>query len=114
MRKTAIIVAAVAGLLWPGSAAFAAQPTEPFEANDAVWGCGPVEGGVPPNHCINLKSAGTTGLIMVFEPDSRWPQESVSTDPKSDFRPCPHDPDADPDGTWWSPLPGVWVCHHRP
>lgn len=114
MRKTAIVLTVAAGLLWPAGAAFAAPPTEPFEENDAVWGCGPLEGGVPPNHCINLKSDGNTGLIMVFEPDPRWPQESVSLDPKSDLRPCPHDPDADADGTWWSPLPGVWVCHHRP
>lgn len=114
MRKFAIGVGAVAGLIWSGSAAVAAPPTEPFEANDSVWGCGPVEGGVPPNHCINLKSAGNTGIVMVFQPDERWPSESVSRDPKSDLRPCPHDPNADADGTWWSPVSGLWVCHHRP
>lgn len=115
MKHTSVVLAAMVGLLLPGSGvAFAAPPTGPFEDNDSVWGCGPLEGGVPPNHCINLKSRGNTGLIMVDSADPRWPQESVSTDPRSDSRPCPHDPDADADGTWWSPLPGLWVCHHRP
>ena len=113
MRTTLLVTAAIAGLVWTSGPALASPPTEPFEGNDAVWGCGPAAG-VPPHHCINLKSQGTTGLIKVFEPDARWPQESVSTDPASDLRPCPHDPDADPDGTWWSPVPGLWVCHHRP
>jgi hypothetical protein len=51
---------------------------------------------------------------MAFSPDPRWPQESISFDPRSDSRPSPHDPDADPDGTWWSPFPGAWGCHYRP
>ena len=90
-------------------------PMGPFDKQNAVWGCSPSDGvPLPPNHCINLKSNGNTGVIKVFSPDERWPQESISTDPKSDSRPCPHDPDADPDGTWWSPQPGIWVCHHRP
>lgn len=115
MRRVLVtVVTAVAiGLLSVGAAGAAGPGVAPFDRNDPVWGCGPIEGGVPPNHCINLKSQGNTGVIKVFFPDSRWPQEGVSTDPKSDSRPCPHDPAAT-DGTWWSPLPGLWVCHHRP
>ena len=118
MRRFLVAVAAGAALtLVPvaGAAPGDGPPSDPFNANDAVWGCAGDPGVLlPPNHCINLKSNGNTGVIKVFSPDARWPQESISTDPKSDSRPCPHDPNADPDGTWWSPLPGLWVCHHRP
>lgn len=100
----------------PTASAFAEGPSlEVFDGNDATWGCSGDAGvALPPNHCINLRSQGSTGVIKVFSPDPRWPQESVSTDEKSDTRPCPHDPAADPDGTWWSPQAGLWVCHHRP
>jgi hypothetical protein len=87
-------------------------PTGPFYDNDRTWVCGP-DGGLPPYHCLNIKSKGNTGLIMVFYPDPRWPAEGISFDPKADHRPCPHDPAAT-DGTWWSPFPGAYVCHHRP
>jgi hypothetical protein len=87
-------------------------PPDPFYDNDRTWACG-TDAGLPPNHCINVNSKGNTGLIMVFSPDPRWPAEGISFDPKADDRPCPHDPDAT-DGTWWSPFPGAYVCHHRP
>lgn len=115
MKKLVAALAVTVGVaLLSVASTFAAggPPIAVFDNQDGVWGCGPPF--VPPNHCINLKSQGNTGVIKVFAPDSRWPQESVSTDPKSDSRPCPHDPNADPDGTWWSPIPGLWVCHHRP
>lgn len=113
MKKFIFITAAItAALIMPAQAAFAGPPqdvikaTEPFVCEaDAL---------LPLAHCINVKSQGNTGLILVFAPDPGGPQESISFDPKSDSRPCPHDPDADADGTWWSPGEGVWVCHHKP
>jgi hypothetical protein len=87
-------------------------PIGPFYDNDRTWACGPALG-LPDYHCLNIKSKGNTGLIMVFYPDARWPAEGISFNPKADQRPCPHDPDAT-DGTWWSPFEGVYVCHHRP
>jgi hypothetical protein len=86
----------------------------------AGWACGEAEGLVA-NHCINPK--GKTFNIKVFAPgfsdgtgDLRGPQGSASTDPKFDSRPCPHDQDADPDGTWWNftgdPDKPLYVCHH--
>lgn len=115
MLKRLLIVVA-AGLVLLGSGMSGAQAAGPdparFDANSA-WLCG-AEAGLPPFHCINAGfGQGNTSLILVTSGDSRWPQESASTDPKSDSRPCPHDPAAT-DGTWWSPLPGLWVCHHRP
>lgn len=102
-------------LVLGATAATAAPPQEVFDANDATWAC-EAEAGIPPAHCINIRSQGNTGIILVFEPDPRGPQESISFDPSSDTRPCPHDPGSD-DGTWWSVSPenaGPWVCHHRP
>lgn len=116
MKKRIAAALPIAGaLLWVGAPAQADGPKwDVFNANDAVWGCSGDPGVLlPPFHCINLQSRGDTGLIMVFDPDTRWPQESISTNPLSDSRPCPQDAAAT-DGTWWSPLPGVWVCHHRP
>ncbi len=113
MFLAAGVTAAIASP-WSGGSAYASPDFETFNANDAVWGCAGDPGVMlPPYHCINLKSQGDTGVIHVFAPDQRWPAEGISTNPKSDTRPCPHDPAAT-DGTWWSPLPGVWVCHHRP
>lgn len=115
MKRLVLAVAALAALgLVSASVALAEGPPKaPKDNNDNTWAC-EEEAGLPPEHCINVRSNGNTGVILVFSPDERWPQEGVSTDPKSDSRPCPHDPDADPDGTWWSPVPGLWVCHHRP
>jgi hypothetical protein len=93
----------------------AGPPKDVIDGNDGTWAC-EEEGGLPPEHCINARSRGNTGVILVFEPDPRGPQESISFDPRADGRPCPHDPDSD-DGTWWSVSPdngGPWVCHHRP
>ena len=74
---------------------------------------------LPQNHCINVRSKGKTGLIIVLDGDPRWPAEGISFDPKANDRPCPHDPGSS-DGTWWTPPnddPGdgpLWVCHHKP
>lgn len=114
MREVAVVLAAVGAALFTAGPASASPDFEGFNRNDATWACSGDPGvALPPYHCMNAKSQGNTGVIKVFAPDPRWPQESVSTDPKSDSRPCPHDPAA-VDGTWWSPLPGLWVCHHRP
>ena len=114
MRIHALLPLATAAMSVALSGTAHASPDfETFDANDAVWGCAGDPGvALPPNHCINPKSQGDTGVIHVFAPDPRWPSEGISTNPASDTRPCPHDPAAT-DGTWWSPLPGVWVCHHR-
>ena len=117
MIKRALIVVAV-GLLLFGAGAGGAQAAGPdpvkFDNNQA-WLCG-AEAGLPPFHCVNASFGnGNTSLILVTNGDARWPQESASFDPRADSRPCPHDPAADPDGTWWQPFPGgPYVCHHRP
>lgn len=93
---------------------YAAPPADVFNNNDQAWLCFGDEGApVPPNHCLNANSQGNTGVIIVLEPDERGPAEGISFDPKADSRPCPHD-DVEGDGTWWSPMEGVWVCHHKP
>lgn len=114
MKRTLLTLSLVAilGLWTSGTASAAGRSLDVFEQSNA-WAC---EGGagLPPNHCINVKSQGNTGVLMVFAPDERWPQESISFDPKADARPCPHDPAADADGSWWEVFPGAYVCHHRP
>jgi hypothetical protein len=115
--RTTTVLLAVAGLLAVSAvSADAVGPSKDvIDRNDNAWACED-EAGLPPEHCINVRSQGNTGVILVFEPDPRGPQESISFDPKSDARPCPHDPGSD-DGTWWSVSPdnqGPWVCHHRP
>jgi hypothetical protein len=112
-RVLVVGVAAVFGLMVAATGPAVASPDQDvFDENDNTWAC-EAEAGLPPAHCINIRSQGNTGVIKVFEPDERWPVEGISFDPKSDSRPCPHDPAAT-DGTWWSPFPGAWVCHHRP
>ena len=101
------------GLAAPANAG--GPPRDVFERNDGTWGCFGDEGApVPPHHCINIKSKGKTGLILVFPPDDRGPAEGIAG-PEADDRPCPHDPGS-PDGTWWEPFPGAGflVCHHQP
>lgn len=113
--KKSLIGAAIcaASVLGFGTSALAeGPPKDVFKNNAQTWACDQ-EAGLPQDHCLNVQSKGNTGLIMVFSPDPRWPAEGISFDPKSDSRPCPHDP-ASTDGTWWSPFPGAWVCHHRP
>jgi hypothetical protein len=114
-RVTVVVSIALLMSVLGSAAAFASEgpPKDPFYTNDQAWAC-EGEAGLPPDHCINVRSQGNTGVIKVFYPDARWPQEGISFDPKADRRPCPHDPNADPDGTWWSPFPGAYVCHHRP
>ena len=51
------------GLAAPASAG--GPPRDVFEDNDRTWGCfGDDDAPVPPHHCINLKSNGSTGLIL--------------------------------------------------
>lgn len=89
----------------------AGPPKDSFENNDNAWFC---EGdGFVADHCINARSQGTVGNIMVFQPDPRGPQESVSSDPKFDNVPCNHDGNADSDGSWWEIVEGLFVCHHN-
>lgn len=110
---SSLLLAAGVVVASPAVASAGGPSPEAFEDNPTFL-CGPLEGGVPPNHCINSKGKGSTGVILVFAPDPRGPQESYSTNPQADTRPCPHDDDADPDGTWWAPVEGFYVCHHRP
>jgi hypothetical protein len=114
-RAIVVLLSALVGsvLFLPGSAAAGGPKQDRFEQNSA-WACESAAD-LPPNHCINVKGKGDTGVLLVFEPDPRGPQESISWNPKADSRPCPHDADADPDGTWWQVFPeGPYVCHHRP
>lgn len=97
----------------PAVASADGPPQAVFDDNPAFLCEAAAEPDLPPHHCIIAKGGGSTGVIKVFSPDLRWPVESYSTDDKADTRPCPHDPDAT-DGTWWSPVPGLYVCHHRP
>jgi hypothetical protein len=116
IRATTVLLAVIGLLAVFAVSADAAGPSKDvIDRNDNAWACED-EAGLPPEHCINVRSKGNTGVILVFEPDPRGPQESISFDPKADRRPCPHDPGSD-DGTWWSVSPnnqGPWVCHHRP
>jgi hypothetical protein len=109
-RRITMVLTVVALMMAVAApAALAGPPEAVFEANDAVWACGPGEG-LPPGHCMNIKGQGSTGLILVFEAGF-GPQESFSTSPQADGRACPHD-EASTDGTWWEALPDFWVCHH--
>lgn len=110
----ALAAATVGAVTFGTGAGHAAPPPDVFNGNDQAWLCFGDEGApVPPNHCLNANSRGNTSVIMVLEPDVRGPAEGISFDEKADSRPCPHD-DVDGDGTWWSPLPGAYVCHHKP
>jgi hypothetical protein len=117
LRSRNAVIAGLAALALVVSAmpaAFADPSYDTFDAKQG-WACGVAEDLVD-NHCINIRSQGNTLNIKVFEPDPRGPQESASTDPAADSRPCPHDDNADPDGTWWNftgdPDEPLFVCHH--
>lgn len=111
--KKTISALAISGLAAAGLASSAGAQGPPPDVIDATWICGPVESGgvLPPGHCINGNSKSATFTILVFE-DGAFRQETGSFDPKADSRPCPHDPES-PDGTFWSPVPGLFVCHHK-
>ena len=117
-RRLGIMLAVIAvtvAIMAP--AAVAKPPYEVFDAKEG-WICGAAEGLVD-NHCILLK--GNTFNIKVFAEtpqggDPRGPQESATTDPRADLRPCPHD-NGSGDGTWWvftDDFDGqnLYVCHH--
>ena len=112
-RLIVVLAAMATAIALMAPAALAAPPESVFEDKDG-WVC---EGdGFVGNHCLNTKSNGKTLNIKVFPPDNRGPQESASTDPKADRRPCPHDSGSD-DGTWWvftDDFDGetLYVCHH--
>lgn len=107
------LAAAAAVLTMTAGPALAGPDLDTIRASTA-WTCWDEGAPVPPSHCINTRSKGNTGVILVFPPDDRGPAEGISFDPKADDRPCPHDPDS-PDGTWWQPTPApFWVCHHKP
>ena len=112
--KKAIITAALTAvsLIALSSAAAAGPPLEPFDENGATWDC---DIAAPPVHCMNVRSKGHVGLIMVFPPDDRGPAESWSFDARFDSRPCPHD---EGEGTWYDPNTfddsEIYVCHHKP
>jgi hypothetical protein len=110
-RNTTLAVLALGAVLLPVNAA-TAQPTAGTIGATEAFDCVPV----PAGHCFNVKGRGSTGVILVVAPDTRGPQESISTHWNADDRPCPHDDDVDGDGTWWAPpgTEGFWVCHHRP
>ncbi len=105
--------AAATAMAIVGIAPTAGAQGPPADVIDANWICGPVESGgmSPPDHCINGSSKSDTFTILVFE-DGVFRAELGSFNPKADSRPCPHDPDS-PDGTYWSPVPGLYVCHHN-
>lgn len=109
MTRKKLTVALLAMMLT--ALAAPAQATPDYDTFDAKegWICGADEGLVD-GHCLNVKSKGKTWNIKVFE-EGLGPQESASTDPKADSRPCPND-HSSPDGTWWEFAPGLWVCHH--
>lgn len=125
MRRIATITAVVLALaMMTASVAVAGGPNDIDKFDKEGWICG--EDFVP-NHCLNVNSKGKTLNIKVFPPDERGPQESGTTDPRADSRPCPHDAGGsgpfgtDPtagDGTWWDYLYGspdgaaLYVCHH--
>ena len=113
-RTTTTVATTLAALLLPAGAALAVGPDQDVIEATPAFACGPLDAPAPPLHCVNVRSQGDTGLILVFEPDPRGPQEGISFNPRADDRPCPHDPDS-PDGTWWQPTDDpFWVCHHRP
>ncbi len=93
------------------------------------WLC-EADAGLPPGHCLNPgtghrtvadrgpegdRGPGQTFLIMVFEPagDQHFESAEGATTLDADDRPCPHDDDPAAQGTWWEPLPGLFVCHHQ-
>ena len=109
MKRSSVALVCLALGVATASPALAKPSFETFDKK-VGWICGEAEGLVD-NHCLNVRSQGKVWNIKVFSPDPRGPQESASTDPKFDERPCPHDSGSD-DGTWWEFAPGLWVCHH--
>lgn len=123
MTKRLIMVLAVAAMV-VGVMAPAALASDQATKEAAGWACGS-DAELPPGHCIspgtakNLEATAATGRtfqILVYDTDGNFlAAESASFHPGADARPCPSDPEADPDGTWWNPgVPGLYVCHHQP
>lgn len=110
--KRILTAATIAAMAIAGQASAAGAQGPPADVIDAQWVCGPVEsdGMLPPGHCINGNSKSATFTILVFEDGFR--QETGSVNPKADNRPCRHDPESH-DGTYWSPVPDLYVCHHK-
>ncbi len=112
--KRVLAAAAISAVAVIGHGAVVGAQGPPQDVIDEQWICGPEESGgmLPPGHCINGRSQSPTFTLLVFE-DGGFRQETGSVDPKADDRPCPHDPES-ADGTYWSPVPGLYVCHHTP
>jgi hypothetical protein len=125
MRRWLILgVVLVLAMLVLAPGALGAGHTDLSKKEAAGWVCG-AAAELPPGHCISPGTAknlektaanGRTFQILVFDPEGNFlAAESASFHPGADARPCPHDPEADPDGTWWNPgVPGLFVCHHQP
>ncbi len=113
---TMSLMAALMLLLAPAALAGELSDQETKEA--AGWSCD-----LAPGHCISPGTAknferiaanGQTFQIMVYGEDGNFLAAEIGTFKTSaDGRACPNDPESD-DGTYWSPLPGLYVCHHQP
>lgn len=112
VRIALAVAMTAAALVASQSTASAGPPEAVFDDNDQTWFCTSDGFPAPPTHCLNIRSKGSTGIILVFPPDDRGPAEGISG-PEADDRPCPHDPGS-PDGTWWQVPTGAYVCHHKP
>ena len=122
MRRMAVVLGLVVGLV--GAFALAGSAGGPTQAGleAAGWACSPV-GDLPPGHCISpgtgMNAAQgnfrTSWNIMVFNEDGSFRgAETATTNPRANGRPCPHGDI----GVWWSPGDGptgvpLYVCHHH-
>lgn len=116
---TAAAALAVGLVTFAGSTANAGgPPKDVIDSNDETWAC-EVEGDLPPDHCMNMKSQGAqnggVGLILVFdsETEDRWPAEGWTLNQDFDERPCNNDAEIHED-TWWSPGGDLLLCHRKP
>jgi hypothetical protein len=112
-----VVLSVVTAMLVVGAIPVAsAQGLTQEKLENAGWACGG-DADLPPGHCVNPGGGPgenlSTFTIMVFGEDGDFHSaEGATFQASADTRPCPHD-DESPDGTWWSPFPGLYVCHHR-
>ena len=116
---TAVTLAAMLLVVTAPSALASDQSTK--EA--AGWGCGEAVG-LPAGHCISpgtvknfdkIAAKGQTFQLLVFDEEGNFLTAEIATFKASAAdRPCPNDPEAAPDYTYWAFIPDVlWVCHHQ-
>lgn len=120
MRRRFVVVGLLFSLVVLGVAP-AALASDQSTKEAAGWACGE-SAGLPPGHCISpgtaknfakIAAKGGTFLIMVYDGEGNFiSSEGATFKASADSRPCPNDPES-PDGTWWSPVPGLYVCHHQ-